>query len=217
MGCQKRKNIHDDLEIVFLSVYEIIIGFRLVGTKPETTLHASDEAKGKTYLNIPLYTSLYQANRLIQKHCNADLIRHTKMRPRTIDCFSAIISVRYEFVKDDSKPSMKAHFLIATPIELVLVNSTFSRNSIKFNGGYKIVYSLNGATEIREFLSRMPKKLAFGTVVTPSLNARPMTIHEFLIAVDTGYTGYLNYMSSVRKKNLVKQLNEEVSLHGFAF
>jgi hypothetical protein len=109
---------------------------------------------------------------------------------------------------------MKAHFLIATPIELVLVKSTFSRNSIKFNGGYKIVYSLNGATEIREFLSRMPKKLAFGTVVTPSLNARPMTIHEFLIAVDTGCT---NYMSSVRKKNLVKQLNEEVSLHGFAF
>ena len=214
VDCQERKDTHYDLVSVFVSVCVIIIGFRLVRTKPETTFSASDEAKGKLAMNIAHYTGLYQANRLIQQHCNADLIRRGKMLPRTIDCIRGIISVRYEFVNDDSKPSMKAHFLIATPVELNLSSSTFSRHSIKFNGGYKLVYSLNGATEIREFISRMPNKLAFGTVVTPGRNTGPLSIHEFLRAVDTGHT---SYMSFVRKKNLVKQLKKEVNLHGFAF
>jgi len=164
-------------------------------------------------MNISNNIALYQVKCLIQKHCNADLFKHEKMRPRTIDCVRAIITVRYELIKDDLKPSMKAHFLIATPIELNLTGSTFSRHSIKFNGGYKLVYRLNGETEIREFISRMPKKLPFGSVVTPGFKTGPLSIQEFLAAVDTGYT---SYMSFVRKKNLVKQLNDEMSLHGFA-
>jgi hypothetical protein len=136
------------------------------------------------------------------------------MRPRTIDCFSATINVRYELVNLVDSVALKVHFLIATPLEFSVTGSKFSRHAVKFNGGYKLEYRLNGETEIREFLSRMPKKLTFGTVVTPSFKNGPLSVQEFLAAVDTGYTTYL---SSIRKKNQMKQFTEEVSLHGFAF
>ena len=192
----------------------VIIGFRLVHTKPETTLHASNEAKGYLAMNIAHHIGLYQVNRLIQQHCNADLFRHEKMRPRTVDCVEATIDVRYELAKVADKASMKVHFLIATPRELKLAESSFSCHSIKFDGGYKLVYSLSGETEIREFISRMPKKLPFDSVVTPGLKTGPLSIYQFLMAIDTGDT---QYGSFVRKKNRMKQLKDEISLHGFAF
>ena len=164
-------------------------------------------------MNVQQTYAVYQVRNLIRRHCNANLLKYKKMRPRTIDCIEATINVRYELVKSVDPVELKVHFLIATAGDLDPDESAFNRHVVKFNGGYKILYYLTGFTEISEFISRMPRKLPFGIVAFPELKNLPLTLCGFLRAIDTGL---LDYGIWKRKKYPMKLIKEQAITHGFS-